>query len=416
MDENKLITFFKKKRKDFPILKQKVKGHDLIYFDNGATSQKPQVVIDSLVEYYTKYNSNVHRGIHTLSEEATLKFEAVRGRVAKFISGNEDEIVFTNGTTQSLNFLAGGLSHKVTKGDEIVISRMEHHANIVPWQELCKRTGAKLKYIELTDDGRLDLKSANKVINDKTRIVSIAHVSNVLGTVNQVKDIIKLAKKFGAYSILDGAQAVPHMKINVRDLDCDFYVFSAHKMYGPTGVGVLYGKYSSLEDLEPVNFGGSMIYEVFGEESTYNKIPFKFEAGTPNIADVIAFEKAINYLEETGLDNITKYEGLLTKYFLEKISQVEDLTLYGPKNPKDRAAVFSFNIEGIHSHDMSSILDKFGIAIRAGHHCAMPLMANYNVSATCRASLGLYNTIEEIDKFIEVLKKAKSIYEKGDIF
>lgn len=407
MDINKV-------RKDFPILTEKVNGHNLVYVDNGATTQKPKVVIDSLVEFYTKYNSNVHRGIHTLSEISTTKYENVRGKVAKFINCSENEIVFTKGTTDSLNLVSFGLAHTLKKGDEIVISEMEHHANFVPWQEVAKRTGAVLKFIPLKSDFTLDMDMAKKLITNKTKIVSITHISNVLGTINPIKKIGDMAHLKGAIFIVDGAQSVPHMRIDVKKLNCDFFAFSSHKMCGPTGVGVLYGKSELLDKLNPIYYGGDMIYEVGFDKTTYAKGPIKFEAGTPNIADVIAFGAAIDYLSKIGMDEIESYEKELTKYFLEKIKDIQDLKLYGSKKVFNRSAVFSFNVEGVHSHDVSSILDSYGIAIRGGHHCAMPLMKILDTCATSRISLYFYNTKAEIDYIIKCLNKVKSEFEKGE--
>lgn len=407
MDVNKI-------RKDFPILKEKVNGHKLVYVDNSATTQKPKIVIDSLVEYYTKYNSNVHRGIHTLSEKATSEYENVRNKVAKFINCSENEIVFTKGTTDSLNLVAFGLAHLLKKGDEIVISQMEHHANFVPWQEVAKRTGAILKFIPIKSDFTLDLDSAKKLITSKTKIVSVTHISNVLGTINPIKKIADIAHSKNAIFIVDGAQSIPHMKIDVKKLGCDFFAFSSHKMCGPTGVGVLYGKYELLEKMNPIYFGGDMIYEVEFNKSTYAKAPIKFEAGTPNISDVIAFGSAINYLESIGMKNIEEYEKELTNYFLEKVKSVEGFELFGSSKVSNRCSVFSFNIKGVHSHDVSSILDNYGIAIRGGHHCAMPLMKILNTCATSRISLYFYNTKSEIDYIIKCLKKVESEFEKGE--
>ncbi|MCA9460093.1 MAG: cysteine desulfurase, partial [Nanoarchaeota archaeon] len=331
-----------------------------------------------------------------------------------FINANYNEIVFTSGTTDSLNKIVFGLETQIKKGDEIILSIMEHHANLVPWQELAKKTGAVLKFVHLTSSFRLDMDEFERLVSSKTKVVAIAHVSNVLGTVNPINKISKLTKKVGAFFIVDAAQSIPHMKIDVKKIDCDFLSFSAHKMCGPTGVGVIYGKYSSLEKLDPIAFGGDMIDEVAFESSTYAGIPYRFEAGTPNIEGVIAFGAVIDYLQEIGMDRIQKYEELLTKYFLEKVKEVPNFLLLGSKSLKNRAAVFSFNIEGVHSHDISTILDKEGIAVRGGHHCAMPLHDKYEFSASSRISFYFYNTIGEVDFIISVLKKIEEKFEKGD--
>lgn len=413
LSKTDLIDFFKKKRSEFGILDQKINGKNLVYVDNSATTQKPSIVIDSLVNYYTSYNSNVHRGIHTLSQKATDAYESVRGKVASFINCENNEVVFTKGTTEGLNMLAFGLMKDLKSGDEIVISSMEHHANMVPWQEVAKRTGAKLKVIPIDDNYEIDMNKAKVMISDKTKIVSVCHVSNVLGTINPVEDLARLAHENGAIFIVDGAQSAPHMKIDVKKLDCDFFVLSSHKMCGPTGVGVLYGKLDCLEKLDPFMFGGDMIGEVSFNSSTYANLPYRLEAGTPNIADVIAFGKALDYLLEIGMDNIEAYEHLLVEYFMKKVSEVSGITIYGPKE-KSRSGVFSFTINGIHSHDVSTIMDKYGIAIRGGHHCAMPLIALLGVSSVSRISLYFYNTTEEIDYIVEVLKKLPEEFEKGD--
>ncbi|MCA9497455.1 MAG: SufS family cysteine desulfurase [Nanoarchaeota archaeon] len=413
-EELELIDYFKEKRKNFPILKQKVHGKKLVYVDNGATTQKPKVMLEAINDFYLNYNSNIHRSAHNLAEKADINFEATRQKVANLINANSNEIVFTSGTTDSLNKIVFGLEVQIKKGDEIILSVMEHHANLVPWQELAKKTGAVLKFVHLTSSFSLDMDELERLVSSKTKVVAIAHVSNVLGTVNPIKKISKLVKKVGAFFVVDAAQSLPHMKIDVKKIDCDFLSFSAHKMCGPTGVGVIYGKYSSLEKLNPIVFGGDMIDEVAFEKSSYNEIPYRFEAGTPNIEGVIAFGRVIDYLQDIGLNRIHKYEELLLKYFLEKVKEVENFELLGPWSMKDRAAVFSFNIKGIHSHDISAILDKEGIAIRGGHHCAMPLHDKYDFSSSSRISFYFYNTIEEIDYIISVLKKVEEKFEKGD--
>lgn len=414
METEDLIRFFESKRKDFPILSEKVNGKALVYVDNSASTQKPKVVIDSIVEYYSKYNSNVHRGSHTLANISTNKYENSREKIAKFIGADKDEIVFTKGSTQSLNMVAFGVEHLLKEGDEIVLTEMEHHANLVPWQEIAKRKKARLKFIPIGKDFSLDLKGIDKIITKNTKIVSITHVSNVLGTINDIYAIEKIAHSVGAIFIVDGAQSAPHKKIDVKKLNVDFFVFSAHKMCGPTGVGVLYGKKKILEKLKPFEFGGDMISEVKYSCSTYNEVPYRFEAGTPNIEGVIAFARAIEYLSVIGMDKIESYENILTQYFLDKIDNVKGFELYGPKKLKGRAAVFSFNIKGVHSHDITEILDREGIAIRGGHHCAMPLIEMMEQSSTARISFYFYNTLDEIDYIVEVLKKVKEIYDNGE--
>ncbi len=404
---------FEKIRKDFPILKEKVNNKKLVYVDNGATTQKPKTVIDKLVEFYSKYNSNIHRGLHTLSEKATDEYENVRDKVANFINCEKEEVVFTSGTTQGMNMIAFGLIHKIEKGDEILLTQMEHHANLVPWQEVAKKKGAKLKFIPITKDYTLDLSEAKKLINKKTKIISMPHISNVLGTINPVSQIAKIAHQNNAIVIVDGAQSVPHMKTDVKKLGIDFLVFSGHKMCAPTGVGILYGKKEMLERLSPITFGGDMIYEVEYEKSTYNKVPYRLEAGTPNIADVIAFGTAIDYLENIKMEDIKEYEKELTKYFLTKIKEIKNFKLYGPISSQSRAAVFSFTIKNIHSHDIGTILDSYGIATRGGHHCAMPLTSLLQVPSTSRISLYFYNTFKEIDYIIKSLKKVEKEYESG---
>lgn len=416
--DQELIKYFKKIRNDFPILNQKVHGKKLVYTDNGATSQKPKIMIDSISDYYTNYNSNVHRGLHTLSEKATSEYELVREKTANFINANSEEIIFTSGTTQGLNLIANGLVNQINSDDIIITTQMEHHANLVTWQQLAKKTGAKLKFINVLENGELDLEHAKKLITKKTKLVSLTHISNVLGTINPIKKIIELSNNVGAISIIDGAQSIGHMPIDVKKLDCDFFVFSAHKMCGPTGIGIVYGKYSTLEKLTPTTFGGDMILEVEFENSSFNKIPFCFEAGTPNIADTIAFGKTIDYLVNIGMKNIENYDKILTKYFLSQIKDLEKnygFKFYGPNSISKKSGVFSFTIDGVHSHDISTILDKFGIAVRGGHHCAMPLTNSVlGVVATSRVSFYFYNTLTEIDYIIKCFKKIKSEFDKGE--
>ncbi|MEI4830109.1 cysteine desulfurase SufS [Bacillus sp. FJAT-53711] len=396
-------------RKQFPILDQKVNGKQLVYFDSAATSQKPIQVIETLERYYKEYNSNVHRGVHTLGTKATDAYEGAREKVRKFINAKSmEEIIFTRGTTTALNTVAAsyGMEH-VKEGDEIVITYMEHHSNIIPWQQVAKKTGATLKYLPLQEDGTISLEDARQTITPNTKIVSIMYVSNVLGTINPVKEIAEIAHQNGAIMIVDGAQSTPHMKVDVQDLNCDFYALSAHKMCGPTGIGVLYGKKELLENMEPIEFGGEMIDFVDLQESTWKELPWKFEAGTPIIGNAIGLGAAIDFLEEIGLDNIEKHEHELAQYALERLSEVDGVTIYGPKR---RAGLVTFNIDDVHPHDVATVLDVEGIAVRAGHHCAQPLMKWLKASSTARASFYLYNTKEEIDTFVEALTKTKEYF------
>ncbi len=395
-------------RKDFPILQRKVHGKQLVYFDNAATSQKPKDVIKAIDFYYRNYNANIHRSIHQLGEEATEKYEEAHEKVADFINADSYEnIVFTKNTTESLNLLAYSLTAGLKKDDEIVISQMEHHSNFVPWQQLAKQRGLKLKFIEIDENGDLDAESINKNITKKTKIVSLTHVSNVLGTINPVKEIAKIAHENNALFAVDGAQSVPHMPVDVKDIDADFYAFSGHKMLGPTGIGVLYGKKELLESMQPFLYGGEMIREVKFDTTTFNDLPWKFEAGTMNIVEGIGLGVAIDYLKNIGMDQIQNRDNELVGYAVKKLKEVKGITIYGPKK---RGAVVSFNVDKIHAHDVSQILDSEGIAIRAGHHCCMPLMSILKVPATARASFYLYNTEEEIDKFIDALGKVKKVF------
>ncbi|MCY8570748.1 cysteine desulfurase SufS [Bacillus haynesii] len=396
-------------REQFPILSQQVNGHDLVYLDSAATSQKPRVVIETIDEYYNSYNSNVHRGVHTLGTKATDGYEGAREKVRKFINAKSmQEIIFTRGTTTALNTVALSYARANLKpGDEIVITPMEHHANIIPWQQAVKATGATLKYIPLQEDGTISLDDVRETVTENTKIVSAAHVSNVLGTINPIKEMAKIAHENGAVMVVDGAQSTPHMKIDVQDLDCDFYTFSAHKMCGPTGIGVLYGKKALLENMEPAEFGGEMIDFVDLYESTWKELPWKFEAGTPIIAGAIGLGAAIDFLEDIGLDEILAHEHRLAAYALERFKELEGATVYGPA---ERAGLVTFNLEDVHPHDVATVLDAEGVAVRAGHHCAQPLMKWLNVSATARASFYLYNTEEDIDKLIEALQKTKEYF------
>ncbi|MEK5381858.1 cysteine desulfurase [Niallia sp. FSL W8-0635] len=403
-------------RSYFPILNQEVNGHPLVYLDSAATSQKPVQVIETLEKYYREYNSNVHRGVHTLGTRATDAYEGAREKVRKFISASSiEEIIFTRGTTTALNTVAHSYAmENVKEGDEIVITPMEHHSNIIPWQQVAKKTGATLKYLPLQADGTISIADVENTITPATKVVSIAYVSNVLGVINPIKEIATIAHKNGAVLVVDAAQGAPHVKIDVQDLDCDFLGFSAHKMCGPTGIGVLYGKKHLLENMEPIEFGGEMIDFVGLYESTWKELPWKFEAGTPIIAGAIGLGAAIDFLEEIGLDNITEHEHKLAAFALEKMSSINGLTIYGPQNANNRAGVITFNIEDVHPHDVATVLDAEGIAVRAGHHCAQPLMKWLNVSATARASFYLYNSEEDIDKLVEGIGKTKEYF--SDVF
>lgn len=406
----------KKIRADFPVLDQIVNDEPLIYLDNAATTQKPQAVLDVLNHYYLYDNANVHRGVHTLAERATAEFEEARKKVQQFIHANSNkEIIFTNGTTDSLNIIAQSYGEFIQPGDEIVISKMEHHANLIPWQQLAKRKQAVLRYIPLTADGHLDVQAAETIINEKTAIVALAQVSNVLGTVNPVKELAQLAHQHQAIMVVDGAQAVAHMPVDVQDLDCDFYCFSGHKMCGPTGIGVLYGKQTLLEKMEPVAFGGEMIDFVDLYESTWTELPWKFEAGTPNIASAIGLGAAIDYLEKIGMQTIHEYEQAIVAELLPKLQQIDGLTIYGPQNPAEHTAVIAFNLDHLHPHDVASALDMQGIAVRAGHHCAQPLIKELGCFATARASFYFYNTKEEADQLVAAILATKEFFANGAI-
>lgn len=396
----------------FPILHQEVNGNPLVYLDSAATSQKPIQVIEAVDRYYREYNSNVHRGVHTLGTKATDGYENAREKVRKFINAKStQEVIFTRGTTTALNMIASSYGRdNLQEGDEIVITYMEHHANIIPWQQVAKQTGAVLKYIPLQEDGSIALKDVEDTVTNRTKIVSVMMVSNVLGSINPVKKIAEIAHRNGAIMVVDAAQAAPHMKIDVQDIDCDFLGFSGHKMCAPTGIGVLYGKKEILEKMEPVETGGEMIDFVGLHESTWKELPWKFEAGTPIIAGAIGLGAAIDFLEEIGLDNIASYEHKLADYALDRFAKVEGITVYGPKH---RAGLVTFNIEDVHPHDVATVLDADGIAVRAGHHCAQPLMKWLKVSATARASFYLYNTEQEIDKLVEGLIKTKEYFSNG---
>jgi len=393
-------------RKDFPILNRSVNGKPLVYFDNGATSQTPQAVIDVIVDYYSNYNANIHRGVHTLSQEATDKYEEARKIIqAHFNAKHAYEIILTSGTTQSINLVANGYKSLLKKGDEVIVSALEHHSNIVPWQMACEVSGATLKVIPMTQDGILDITAYKALINENTKLVFCNHVSNALGVINPIETIIKEAHKVGAKVLIDGAQACPHIKPDVQELDVDFYVASAHKMCGPTGVGMLYGKEELLNALPPYQGGGEMIDQVTFEKTTYAGLPHKFEAGTPNICGGIAFGAAINYMNAIGFKTIATYENELLEYATEQLKALGDVKIYA--DTKDKTAVISFNIEGLHPYDIGTIVDKLGVAVRTGHHCAQPIMDFFKIPGTIRASFMFYNTKEEIDIFIKAVKRAK---------
>jgi len=393
-------------RKDFPILSRKVNGKPLVYLDNAATSQTPKQVIDCIVDYYSNYNANIHRGVHTLSQEATDKYEEARKKIQHhFNAKHPHEIIFTSGTTHAINIIASGFTSLIKKNDEIIVSALEHHSNIVPWQMLCERTGAILKVIPMNIDGELIEFEFNQLLSEKTKLVFVNHISNALGTINHIEHIIKKAHQVGAAVLIDGAQACPHIKPDVQALDADFYVASAHKMCGPTGIGILYGKEHWLKKLPPYQGGGEMIAEVTFEKTTYAELPHKFEAGTPNISGGIAFGAAVDYLNNIGFEAIAAYENKLLKYATEKLLEIPGLKIYGTS--KYKTAVISFNLDGIHPYDVGAILDKLGIAVRTGHHCAQPVMDFYQIPGTVRASFAFYNTIEEIDCLVEGVKKAQ---------
>ena len=395
-------------REDFPILNSKVNGKQLIYFDNAATTQTPKVVIDAIVSYYSTLNANIHRGAHYLSQKATEAYEGARKKIQKHLNAkNSSEIIFTSGSTHSINLVANGFIDLLKSGDEIIVSHLEHHSNIVPWQMLCEKTGAIMKVIPMNQDGELIFSEYEKLLSNKTRVVFVNHVSNALGTINPVKQIISKAHEFGAAVLIDGAQALPHFEVDVKDLDVDFYVGSAHKFYGPTGVGILYGKEKWLDKLPPYQGGGEMIDEVTFEKTTYAKLPNKFEAGTPNISGVIASGIAIDYINNIGLKTILKYEEELLKYATEKLLEIDGIKIYG--NTDNKTSVISFNLGNIHHYDVGSIIDNEGIAVRTGHHCAQPIMDYYKIPGTIRLSLSFYNTKEEIDSLISAIILAKKM-------
>ncbi len=395
-------------RNDFPILQQTVYGKPLVYFDNAATTQKPVQVIERISNYYRNENSNVHRGVHYLSQVATGAYEAARTYIASYIHASDpSEIIFTRGTTESINLVANGFESFVKKGDEILITSMEHHSNLVPWQQLCYRTDARLVVVKAGPEGELDLGEFEQALNDKTRLVAVAHISNVLGTINPVKEITRLAHAAGSVVVIDGAQAIAHLSVNVADIDCDFYAFSGHKTYAPMGIGVLYGKKEWLEKLAPYQFGGEMIESVRFDKTTFNKLPYKFEAGTPNVAGALGLEEAIRYIAVYGVEKISQYEDKLMKHAAIGLKKIDGMRIIG--TAKHKAAVISFVIGGIHAYDLGTLLDKMGVALRTGNHCAQPLVESYGLTSTVRISLAMYNTLEEIDIFMDALRKAVSM-------
>ncbi len=401
---NKMIDI-QKIRADFPILSRTVNGYPLVYFDSAATSQTPQQVIDVIVDYYSRYNANIHRGVHTLSQEATDAYEEARRKLQKHFNAHSPrEIIFTSGTTHGINLVASGFTDFLKAGDEVIVSALEHHSNIVPWQMLCERTGASLKVIPMNEEGELIMEAYDELLSPNTKLVFCNHISNALGTINPIETIIQKAHNFGAAVLIDGAQACPHLKPDMKKLDVDFYVASAHKMCGPTGVGVLYGKEAWLEKLPPYQGGGEMITEVTFQETTYADLPHKFEAGTPNICGGIAYGTAVDYLNDIGFDEIARYEAELLEYATTRLLEIEGLRIYGTSEHK--TSVISFNIGNIHPYDIGSIIDKLGIAVRTGHHCAQPIMDYYKIPGTIRASFAFYNTKEEIDLMVDALKKA----------
>ena len=399
-------------RRDFPILREKVRGKPLVYLDNAATSQKPQVVIETLQKYYGLENANIHRGIHFLSERATQAYEDARAKVRRFLNAAESrEIIFVRGTTEGINLVAQSYGRKfIGEEDEIVLSAMEHHSNIVPWQILCEQAGAELRIIPMNDDGELLIDEYERLLSDRTKLVAVTHLSNALGTINPVKQIIQIAHRRGVPVLVDGAQAAPHLKVDVRNLDCDFYAFSGHKLYGPTGVGVLYGRASLLDAMPPYQGGGDMIRSVTFEKTLYNVLPYKFEAGTPNIAGGIGLGAAIDYLNQVGLELVTAYERELLDYATEAISTISGVRIIG--TAREKSGVLSFVLDGVHAHDVGTILDQEGIAIRTGHHCAMPVMQRFGVPATARASLAFYNTREEVDALVGAIHNVKRMFDR----
>ena len=402
-------------KSDFPILNRKINGHPLVYLDNAATTQKPKQVIESIVRYYETYNANIHRSVHTLGQEATDLYEESRKTIAQFInSPSTDNLIFVRNATEGLNLVAQCWARAyLHASDEILVSQMEHHSNLVPWQQIAKVTGCNLKFIPVTQEGTLDLSEIDQLITPKTRLISLAHMSNVLGTINPVKYITKLGRKVGSLVCIDGAQSVPHIETDVQDLDCDFLVFSGHKMLGPTGIGVIYIKSQILESMEPFLFGGEMVNKVSYEDATWNDLPMKFEAGTPNIADAIGLGEAVKYLSKIGMKTIRDHEIALTKYALDAFKELEEIEIYGPKDTSVRGGIITFNSSDVHPHDIGTALDQLGIAIRAGHHCAMPLTRKLGLTATARASFYIYNTEEDIDRLVSGIKNTLDYFNNG---
>ena len=402
-------------RSDFPILSRLVNGVPLVYLDNAATSHKPASVIKSLVDYYENYNSNVHRGVHTLSMEATDSVENARSKIARFINAREPEsIIWTRNTTESINIVARSwATQHLGPGDQIVTTRMEHHSNLVPWQQVARETGATIRFLEMTDDGSLDLSKVDSVISTKTKLLTLVHMSNSLGTINPVKELCAKARSVGATVLIDGAQSVPHMPVDVQDLDCDFLAFSGHKMLGPTGIGVLYAKQNLQAQMEPFLTGGEMVLQVSYEKATWNDLPMRFEAGTPNIADAIGLGAAVDYLENIGMDHVRSHEMDITRYALNSFNEIEELEVFGPLDHRVRGGVISFHSSDVHAHDFGTGLDQRGIAIRTGHHCTMPLMHTLDVAATARASFYIYNTEEEVDLLVNAVKEALRYFLDG---
>ncbi|RAP75477.1 cysteine desulfurase [Paenibacillus montanisoli] len=400
-------------REQFPILHQQINGHPLVYLDSAATSQKPRSVIDAVSRYYEMDNANVHRGVHTLGSRATDAYEGAREKVAAFLNAaSPQEIIFTRGTTTALNLVASSYARSVCgEGDEIVITQMEHHSNLIPWQQVAKATGATLKFIPLEKDGSINLENVEATITDRTKIVSVMYVSNVLGVINPIKEITAIAHRHGAKMVVDGAQSTPHMKVDVRDLDCDFYALSGHKMCAPTGIGALYGKKALLEAMEPIEFGGEMIDHVDLYDSSWKELPWKFEGGTPIIAGAVGLGAAIDFLSEIGLDEIERHEHKLAAYAYERLSTINGISIFGPKD--NRAGLVTFNLDDVHPHDVATVLDTKGIAVRAGHHCCQPLMRYLNVSSTARASFYLYNTEEDVDRLVDGLQQTKEFFGHG---
>ena len=403
-------------REDFPVLRRKVYDRPLVYLDNAATSQKPQSVIQALVDYYEGYNSNVHRGVHALSMEATDRYEEARVKVANFIKADTPEsVIWTRNTTESINLVANSWAlEEISEGDEIVVTQMEHHSNLVPWQKVARERGASLRVLPLTGDGMVDLQAADSIITRRCKLLSIVHVSNSLGTINPVDELVARARAVGAYVLIDGAQSVPHLPVDVNELDCDFLAFSGHKMLGPTGIGALYVRREILERMEPFLLGGEMVMEVWNDRATWNDLPMRFEAGTPNIADAIALGAAVDYLQDLGMDKVREHEVQLTKYGLEALREIEEIDVVGPSDPHLRGGVISFHNSDIHPHDLGTFLDRQGVAIRTGHHCTMPLMRSLDLVATARASFYVYNTEEEVDMLVDGLRQALRYFTDGD--